>query len=464
MSLLLQPVISDSDVERIHAASLNLLENVGVDYKTPTALRILEAYGCNVDYETTRAWIPPNLVEWAIEMAPREVRLQARHPEHDVCLDGQRPHHTTDSQGTRMIDFETGELRPSTLNDLIDGIRFADAFEMVEIVSLMVAANDVPAHLRTVQHYATAFTTTTKHIRTSVLNVAQVPFIVELAKVVNGGGLFQPIFSTIDCTISPLMHDGKMTEACIELARLKVPIVVYPMPLAGGASPVTLAGTILVHNTEFLSGLVLFQAVNPGTPIIYGTGASQLDMQTGRYGGSADGFGFGPALGALAHHYGLPSNLHGLSTSSRAIDAQYGHEATAACLLAYLAGADEIFSIGLLGDAQILSLEKMVIDHHFARRIERMVRPIEVDEKHLSQELIERVGIGGHYLGQPETRDFTRQEYVPKWPPAGKSIVEIVRQEAQEVYYNHKPQSLPDGAEEEIEKILKEANVALKPG
>ena len=135
--------------------------------------------------------------------------------------------------------------------------------------------------------------------------------------------------------------------------------MVYPMPLAGGTSPVTLGGTILLHNVEFLSGLVLFQVVNPGTPIIYGTGASQLDMHTGRYGGSADGYALQLALCDLARFYNLPVNLGGLSSASERLDAQYGHEATSAGLLAYLAGADEMYSMGLLGSAQILSLEKI---------------------------------------------------------------------------------------------------------
>jgi trimethylamine--corrinoid protein Co-methyltransferase len=304
-------------------------------------------------------------------------------------------------------------------------------------------------------------------VRTGVLHAEQVPFIVELAKAVTRppegarDDEFRPIFSAVNCTISPLMHDGPMTEACIKLANLGVPIMVYPMPLAGGTSPVTLGGTALLHNVEFLSGLTLFQAVNPGTPIIYGTGASQLDMHTGRYGGGADGHGLRLGLCDLARFYNLPVNLWGLSTSSDELDAQYGYEATAAGLLAHLVGADEIYSVGLLGSAQILSLEKMVLDNHLAHQIEIMIQPILVDEEHLQADLIEHVGIGGHYLKQRETRTFTRREYVPVWPPAGKPILEVVREEALDILYNHQPPSLPSGAENKIETIVEEADRAL---
>jgi trimethylamine--corrinoid protein Co-methyltransferase len=464
MSLALQPLLSRSEMERIHEHSLDLLERVGIDYKTPRALEVLEQVGCPVDYERTWASLPRDLVEWAVGQAPRVVRLCARDPARDVVLDGHHCHHTCDSQGTQVIDLETGVLRTATAEDLRRGLLLADALDKIDIVNVMVAASDVPSHQRTLHHLALAFGQTSKHVRTGVFHAGEVPFVAQMASAAAGlgpGDPFRPIFSVVDCTISPLMHDGSMTEACLELARLGVPIMVYPMPLAGGTSPVTRAGSMLLHNVEFLSGLVLYQAANPGTPIIYGTGASQLDMHTGRFGGSADGHGLRLALCDLARFYDLPVNLWGLSTWSRELDAQYGYEATAATLLAHLAGADEIYSMGLLGAAQILSLEKMVLDNHLTRQIELMHKPLRVDDEHLQVGLIERVGIGGHFLGQRETRAATRREYVPVWPPAGRTMQEIAHEEALEILHTHDPPPLPKGAWEQIEAILAAADRAL---
>jgi trimethylamine--corrinoid protein Co-methyltransferase len=461
MGLSLEPVLDQGDIERIHEHSLDLLERVGIDYATPRALEVLEKMGCPVDFQRTWASLPRDFVEWALNQAPREVTLCARDPARDIVLDGVRPHHTTDSQGTRAIDLETGKLHDSTAADLKNGLLFADALDMIEIVNVMISASDVPAHLRTLHHFAMAFSQTSKHVRTGVLNPHQVPYLVELVKSVTGMETFKPIFSAVDCTISPLMHDGLMTEACIELAGLSVPIMVYPMPLAGGTSPVTISGTILMHNIEFLSGLALFQAVNPGTPVIFGTGASQLDMQTGRYGGSADGHGLGLGLCDIARFYNLPVNLGGLGTRSLTLDAQYGSEAISHGLLAYLAGADEIYSMGLLGDAQVLSLDKMVLDNHLSHQLETIVKPLAVDEAHLQADLIEQVGIGGHFLNLPETREFTRREYTPMWPPVDQTMLEIAHQETLNIYSNHVPPELPDGAELLVEDILAEADLAI---
>jgi trimethylamine--corrinoid protein Co-methyltransferase len=233
------------------------------------------------------------------------------------------------------------------------------------------------------------------------------------------------------------------------------------MPLAGGTSPVTPGGTLLLHNVEFLSGLVLFQLVNPGTPIIYGTGASQLDMQTGRFGGGADGHAIHVALCDLARFYNLPVNVWGLSTASSDLDALYGYEATVQGLLATLAGADEIYSMGLLGNAQILSLDKMVLDNHLARQMALMAQPLLVDDEHLQANLIERVGIGGHFLGQRETRAFTRSEYVPVWPPADAPLPDMIHEEALHILHNHQPPPLPAGAAVEIQAILAAADRTL---
>lgn len=459
--LKLQPALDHEDVQRIHDRSLELLSEVGIDFKTPLALEVLEERGCPVDYDKNWASIPPDLVEWALQQVPDKVILHARDPQHDVHLDGTRSHHTTDSQGTQVLDWESGTLHDSGAADLDQMLLMADALVKADIVNVTVSASDIPAHLRTVYHFSRAFTLTSKPVRTGVLNARQVPLLVEMVKAVTGSETFKPIFSVVDCTISPLMHDGQMTEACIELARLGVPIMVYPMPLAGGTSPVTLGGTILMHNAEFLSGLVLYHCANPGTPLIYGTGASQLDMHTGRYGGSPDGFGVGPAMLNLARFYGVPANLWGTSTKSKSLDAQYGYEAMASTMLGILAGADEIYSLGLLGEAQILSLEKMVLDNHLIGMLEQMLAPVNVGDDFLQADLIKQVGIGGEFLTRRETLNQTRAHYVPRWPPYGADMLDLIHQETRNLLTTHQPASLPNGAEQTIQDILAEADKVL---
>jgi trimethylamine--corrinoid protein Co-methyltransferase len=168
-----------------------------------------------------------------------------------------------------------------------------------------------------------------------------------------------------------------------------------------------------------------------------------------------------PALIQLAKFYDLPSNLRGLSTKSNHIDAQYGYESVAGTILSYLSGADEIYSIGLLGSAQILSLEKMVMDNQLIHQVEAMLTPINVDDAHLQADLIKRVGVGGEYLTQRETLRYTRKEYMPLWPPHGSDLTELIHTEALEILQNHKAPNLPEGVKEKIASILADADKAL---
>jgi len=463
MPMSLTPVVTRGEIEHVHERSLDLLERVGIDYQTPRALEVLERHGCRVDYERNWASLPRDFVEWAIEQAPRVVRLEARDPARSVVLDGRRAHHTADSQGAQALDFETGERVPSTEASLRRGLLFADALDKLEIVNVMVAATDVPVHVRLLRQFAMGFEQTSKPVRMGVLRADLVPFIVELARAATGEDQFRPIFSTVHCSVSPLMQDGAQTDACMELARLRVPMLLHPMPLAGATSPLPPAGTLLQHNVEVLSGLALFQAVQPGTPLVYAAGPSQLDMVTGNYGENATGHAMRLALVDIARFYNLPVNLGGLGTASSSLDAQYGYEASSACLLANLAGVDEIYSMGLLDSSQTLSLDKLVLDNHLARELEITVQPIQIDEEHLSADLIERVGIGQHFLKRPETLASLRAEYVRVWPPMGRNMLDLVHEEAQQILESHRPPALPDGALEKMQEILTEADKKLAP-
>jgi trimethylamine:corrinoid methyltransferase-like protein len=167
------------------------------------------------------------------------------------------------------------------------------------------------------------------------------------------------------------------------------------------------------------------------------------------------------ALVDVARFYNLPVNLGGLGTAASSLDARYGYEASSACLLAYLAGVDEIYSTGLLDASQTLSLDKLVFDNHLTRELEIMVRPIRIDEEHLSADLIERVGIGQHYLKRPETLASLRKEYVRVWPPTGRDTLDLVHGEARQILENHRSLALPEGALERMREIASEADRKL---
>jgi trimethylamine:corrinoid methyltransferase-like protein len=114
-----------------------------------------------------------------------------------------------------------------------------------------------------------------------------------------------------------------------------------------------------------------------------------------------------------------------------------------------------------MDSSQTLSLDKLVLDNHLARELEIMVQPIQIDEEHLSADLIEKVGIGQHYLKRRETLDAVRKEYVRVWPPMGQNVLDLVHGEARQILENHRPFALPDGALEKMCEIVSEADRTL---
>ena len=119
-------------------------------------------------------------------------------------------------------------------------------------------------------------------------------------------------------------------------------------------------------------------------------------------------------------------------------------------------------ALGCLGSAQILSLDKAVLDNHLIRQMKHMVNPVKLDDEHLQFELIKRVGVGGEYLTQRETLIYTRSEYIPLWPPYGMDMMEQIHQEALDTLHNHQPPPLPSGANQLLDEILTEADQVFK--
>ncbi|MBI4771478.1 MAG: trimethylamine methyltransferase family protein [Chloroflexi bacterium] len=326
--------------------------------------------------------------------------------------------------------------------------------------------------MRVLRHFQIGFANTGKHYRTGVQRSEQAPYLLAMADALLGdrGRLRdRPIFSSICCTVSPLQHDGPMTEAHLDLAACGVPILAYPMPLAGATSPVTLAGAVLMNNVEFLSALALYQLASPGAPVIYGAGGATMDMRTGAYvaGGPEAGL-IGIALVQMAHYYGLPVNAGGLATDARTVGYQSGYEGLLNGLLVALAGADEVFGIGMLESAQTLSLPHMVLDAELCRVIRYVRRGMAADDEHLMADLIARVGYGGHFLKEKETRDYFRrgEHFLPQmisheayeaWRAAGKSEEAVAAERARALLREHPVAPLAPEVARELEQIMADA-------
>ncbi len=464
------PVLTKDDIDRVHAAALRELERIGVKVGTKRGRKLLADAGARVDETPQVARIPSRLVEEAIDRAAKHFVLCGRSPEQDADLDLQHVHICNDGNGPLAIDFETGERRPSTADDLAKSALVSNALRNLHVFWPMVTSQDVPAAVRTYVDLKVSFMHTDKHVQfATAVTPENARRLIRMAAAVAGDGEAlrrRPIISSVHTSIAPLQHDSGNMDTAFVFGEAGVPVAIFTMPGPGTSGPVTLAGSIVVAAMEFLSGLTMCQLANPGCPVLWGTGIAPLDMRTTtRAGGSPEHGLTGAAVTQIAHAYGVPSLCGGFDATASVPGTQATLEQFASGLSLVLGGADLICGTGLLEDARTLWLEQLFIDDEMVDMIRRIAEGIAVDDAHLALDVIEKVGIGGTFLGQRHTMEHFRGEhFIPGlvdrrsfdlWAEDGrKSIEERAREKVRAALARPPPHPLARETVRELDQII----------
>jgi len=428
--------------------ALGVLAQTGMRLGACQALEELEATGAQVDRQTGVARLPRDLVESTVARLPRRVLLAGATPADDCLLDG-AIHFVPSGSPTVTLDFETGEYRASTLEDVRRSTIVADAMPAVDILWSLVSATDLPAGEVDFKGLLTMLAWSNKHVQDEVAQPAQVEPMLALLETLCGGlDAFRarPRLSFCCCTTSPLGIDGPLLDASIGVARHGAPILIYPMPIAGATSPVTVAGTVVMNVAEFLGIATIIELAAPGAPLIMGAGTSLLDMK-------ATTFSFGALEAALmcvacvevAHHLGVPVLAPGLATDAKYGGIQAGYEKALKGLAVASAGADLITGgIGILSGAGIMSLPQIVIDAEIAAMIGRLLGETGISTETMMADAIARVGFQGEYLKEKETARRVRlgEQFMPviatrlsleAWQAAGQDELSVASQRVREI-------------------------------
>lgn len=308
-------IFSDDELYDIHCGTLEVLEKTGVKVESKEALDIFAAGGAHVDYNTHVVKIPPHIVEDAIRSAPNTVLLAGRDPKNDIVLGGKRVHFINFGEGVSIIDPYTKEYRKTTKQDVANITRFCDAMSEMDAVLRPVAPQDVPAEAAVVHNAEVIFNNTTKHVFIGTEGGRNFQKVLKMAAAIVGGEdklRERPIFSCNVCPTSPLQLVGHCTEVIIAGARAGIAVNILSMAMAGATSPITLAGSLVTHNAEVLSGIVLSQLTCKGAPSIYGSSTTIMDLRfaTAPVGSPELGM-INAGVAKLAQYYLLPSWVAG---------------------------------------------------------------------------------------------------------------------------------------------------------
>ena len=308
-------ILSNEDLDALHEATLELMEDYGLQMHGEEALEVLSAAGCDVDKSIDRVRFPRNLVNDSIESCPPEFTLCGRDPKNDALVGGKHVVFKNFGTGVLMIDPYTGEVRDSTKEDLGNVARFIDAMDEVNVFSIAVAAGDVNQKVKTLHEAEVVLNNITKNFAHDLEGVKNTQRFIDMAAAIQGGYdklRERPIITMGACPNSPLEINENETSIIMLSARHGLPIDILSMGLCGGTTPATLAGTLVTTNAEILGGIVLSQIINKGNPILYGSSTTIMDMKSATSPvGAPEHAMFGSAVGQIGHYYGIPTNVGG---------------------------------------------------------------------------------------------------------------------------------------------------------
>ncbi len=403
-------LLSSDQVEAIHAASLHILENLGIEVMSPRALALFEKAGAKVDHATQTVWLDRGLVEAALATAPSSYALTPRNPDRAVHLGGDTINFTLVAGPPNVHDMERGR-RAGNMGDYRDLVRLAQHFNCITMLGNQVCAPvELPANSRHLDTYRANLTLTDKSFHVSAIGRGRALDGIAMMAISRGLTLDEmrddPGVTTIVSVNSPRRFDGEMAEGLMAMSEHGQSVAVTPFTLMGAMSPVTLAGALAQQNAEALFGVTLTQLVRPGAPVMYGAFTSNVDMRSGAPAfGTPENTKANIASGQLARRYRLPYRTTP-GSASNAADAQGAYETMMALWGAILGHGNLVYhAAGWQEGGLTASFEKFIIDVEMIQHMMAFLTPIEVNEGELALDALGRVPTGGHFFGDQHTLD-----------------------------------------------------------
>lgn len=409
--------MSNGDIDKVADSAFEILAKSGMAVYSKTAMDALEAAGAQIDRDNQIAKMPRSMVEDAIDSNPSSITLSARNHDFDAVLEDSKVHYGTGGTAIYVLDPETGERRPSTIQDVMLNARMVEQLENIHLFTINVFPNDIKNNDEIdINRFFHALDNTTKHVMGGIYTMKGLKQVVDMAETIAGGAEAlrnDPFVSFITLIISPYKIDDHYGEMTCYLAEKGLPVVVPTEPICGTTSPITLAANVLTHTAETLGGIALVQAVNKGAPGICGSVGSITNLATmDHVGGAIERAMINAAVSQMAQHFKIPLYSTGGTSDSKAVDIQAAYESAMSSLLVAMSGANYIHDIaGLMETDLTVSYEKLVMDNEILGMTQRVLRGIEVTDDTLATDLIIEKGPAKDYLVEDHTIKYMRGEF-----------------------------------------------------
>ena len=389
-------------IERIHLASLRILEEVGVQLLDERALKLMSAVGAEVDWSDKRARMPRELVMSAVAKAPSWFTVHGRNPRRHVEIGGGSMA-LAPVGGPCMVSSLDGGRRPGTFADQVNFIKLTHGSRLLDITYRCVEAHDLPAASRHLDFLLAAMLYSDKPLGAMSLDAVAAVDALKMAGMLLGGmdrlRDAPAVLAGVNVD-SPLRFSKETLETILAFASLRQPLKITPFVSTGVMSPVTPAGALTQQNAELLAGVAIAELAGPGTPVLYGSFGTRADMRTATpvFGGPG-GVMMEVAAGQLARRYHLPHRGMGLVTSSPCVDSQAAMDKMNCLWGLSLSNVDLLLhAAGWLEGGLTASYEQFALDLEMLEYMERFQGGLKVDDNALAFDAIAQVGPGGNYL------------------------------------------------------------------
>ncbi len=406
-------------LDLIHDGSMRILEEIGLEVLSQTALAIYEQDGARVDWDLQRVFMDRDQVMRRIDTVPAQFTLHARNPERNRRVGGNAINFTTVASAPNSSDLEGGR-RTGNFEDYCNFLRLGQVYDVIDFFSgYPVEPIDLHPDTRHLDASLAAYTLTDRSFSLYCLGGGRVMDGIRMAALARGVELEQlksePSVNTVVNTNSPLRVDGPMSEGLIEMAEHGQPVIVTPFTLSGAMCPITLAGALAQQNAEALGTIALAQIVNPGTPMVYGGFTSNADMRSGSPAfGTPEYTRAAWATGQLARRYGIPFRSSN-TNAANCVDAQAAWESQMSLWGAVMGHANIVkHAAGWLEGGLCASFEKFIVDIDMLQMMRETLAPLRVDEESLALDAIREAGHGGHFFATAHTMaHYTTAFYQP---------------------------------------------------
>jgi trimethylamine--corrinoid protein Co-methyltransferase len=382
-------ILSQDAMATLDKGWKRIVSEIGIEFMSDRAIELFKKAGQKIEGHNVK--FDPDFILEQIKKAPKEFDVQARNPKNTIHIGGD----SMVFSGVYGPPFvrDLNVRRDATLEDFKNFTKLAQSFpEMDSAGGVICEPNDASLDTRHID-MTYALQTMTEIIFGGRENIEKTPCTISL----------------INCN-SPLRWDDRMLDAQFEYSAANQAVLLTPFLLMGAMSPVTIPATLAQQIAEALTGITLSQLIRPGSPVIFGSFLSNIDMQSGspQFGTPESGIGL-LCTGQIARHFGLPFRSGGGLNSSQTADAQAGYESLMTMLPTFLAGANWVMhTAGWLEGGLVASYEKFVVDIEILRMLQAEFTPLEINEASLAFDAHVEVGHGGHFLGAAHTMERFR--------------------------------------------------------